>query len=393
MGSRGHWMIVGVCALVSMLFGVGIGLAQNNQDQPEPPAIPEQVIDQKIKIDELETPPAPPQPVITHLDTPKTVKALYMSAWVASAPSLREKIIKLADDSEINAIVIDIKDATGRVSFMPNDQLVTDTGSPRELIKNISDFINTLHAKHIYVIGRIAVFQDPFLTKEQPDWSIKSKSTGAIWKDRKGLSFLDPTNTHVWDYTVHLAQASYDAGFDEINFDYVRFPSDGNISDIAYPATDGTKADAMERFYAHLDTELRQKQHIPISADLFGMTTSNTDDLGIGQVLEKALPHFDYIAPMVYPSHYPKNFNGYANPAAHPYEVIKFAMSKGVARATAIGLTAHNFRPWIQDFNLGATYTASMVRDQIRALNEQGIDSYMVWDPANTYTEDAFLKE
>ena len=169
MGSRGHWMIVGVCALVSMLFGVGIGLAQNNQDQPEPPAIPEQVIDQKIKIDELETPPAPPQPVITHLDTPKTVKALYMSAWVASAPSLREKIIKLADDSEINAIVIDIKDATGRVSFMPNDQLVTDTGSPRELIKNISDFINTLHAKHIYVIGRIAVFQDPFLTKEQPD--------------------------------------------------------------------------------------------------------------------------------------------------------------------------------------------------------------------------------
>jgi hypothetical protein len=148
----------------------------------------------------------------------------------------------------------------------------------------------------------------------------------------------------------------------------------------------------LERFFQHVDTHVR-KQGIPTSADLFGLTTNTTDDMGIGQVLEKAMPYFDFIAPMIYPSHYPKNFQGYPNPATKPYEIVTFAMKQGVERASVVGFGPEKFRPWIQDFDLGADYTAAMVQDQIRALDELGISSYMVWDPSNKYTVGAYKKD
>lgn len=395
MEKKAFWIIGGLGIIIIVLLFVGVVLAeksdtkqalQNYADAQTPVgdmAAP-QVIDP--------IPPAEPQPVVTHIATPTNVRALYMSAWVASTPSMRQKIVDLVDSSKINAVVIDIKDATGRVSFLVNDPVISDTGSPKDLIKDISGLIQTLHEKNIYVIGRISVFQDPYLTKLKPEWAIKTKSTGAVWKDRKGLSFLDPTKQDVWNYVVHLAQYSHNQGFDEINFDYIRFPSDGNISDISYPTSAGSKSEAIERFFIHLHDEMKNSE-ITTSADLFGLTTEAKDDMGIGQVLEKALPHFDFIAPMIYPSHYPKGYQGFKNPAEKPYDVVSIAMKKGVERAVALGMDATKFRPWIQDFNMGATYTAAMVQDQIRALSEQGIDSYMVWDPANTYTTEAYGKE
>lgn len=337
--------------------------------------------------------PIAQQPAVTvsHIATPNPVKALYMSSWVGSTASRRNQIIDLIKETEINAVVLDIKDATGRVSFLVDDPMVAATGSPENRIRDIDALIKELHDNNIYVIGRISVFQDPYLAVKYPQWAIRKKSDGGVWKDKKGLSFLSPTSKDVWNYTVALAKASYAKGFDEINFDYIRFPSDGDISDIAYPS-DKTRAEFMEDFYAFLGTTMREN-NIPLSADLFGMTTSSVDDLGIGQVLERALPHFDYIAPMVYPSHYPKNFIGLSNPSAEPYKVIKYAMGEGVRRAQALGYGPEKFRPWIQDFNLGATYTAAMVRDQIRASEELGITSWMVWDPGNSYTEAAYKKE
>ena len=395
MEKKAFWIIGGLGIIIIVLLFVGVVLAeksdtkqalQNYADAQTPVGdmVAPQVIDP--------IPPAEPQPVVTHITTPTNVRALYMSAWVASTPSMRQKIVDLVDSSKINAVVIDIKDATGRVSFLVNDPVISDTGSPKDLIKDISGLIQTLHEKNIYVIGRISVFQDPYLTKLKPEWAIKTKSTGAVWKDRKGLSFLDPTKQDVWNYVVHLAQYSHNQGFDEINFDYIRFPSDGNISDISYPTSAGSKSEAIEQFFIHLHDEMKNSE-ITTSADLFGLTTEAKDDMGIGQVLEKALPHFDFIAPMIYPSHYPKGYQGFKNPAEKPYDVVSIAMKKGVERAVALGMDATKFRPWIQDFNMGATYTAAMVQDQIRALSEQGIDSYMVWDPANTYTTEAYGKE
>lgn len=394
MEKKAIWIIGGLGTLIIGLLFVGVVLAEKSdtkkalQDYADTTSLqPEQVPIVEPEI------PVETKPLATHITTPTNVRALYMSAWVASTPSIRQKIIDLADSSEINAVVIDIKDATGRVSFLVDDPTVSDTGSPKDLIKNISELIQTLHDKNIYVIGRISVFQDPYLTQKKPEWALKTKSTGVIWKDRKGLSFLDPTKEDVWDYVTALAQESYAKGFDEINFDYIRFPSDGNIKDIAYPTSIASKADAIRLFWEHIHQVMTLESHIPTSADVFGLTTEATDDMGIGQVLENALPNFDFVAPMIYPSHYPEGYQGFANPATKPYEVVTIAMKKGVARAAALGMDASKFRPWIQDFNMGATYTAGMIKDQIRALHEQGIDSYMVWDPANTYTTEAYNKE
>ncbi len=389
------WLIGILAASIIGLFVVGVVLARESTEPQTLSSISnEQVNEAQQPTEQIseEEEIKPEQPTMTHITTPNPVRAVYMSSWVASTPSMRDKIINLIDTSEINAVVIDIKDATGRVSFLVNDTVIAETGSPKDLIKDISGIIKTLHEKNIYVIGRISVFQDPYLTHEKPEWALKSKSTGAIWKDRKGLSFLDPTKQEVWDYIVRLAQESYQKGFDEINFDYIRFPSDGNIKDIAYPTSIASKADAIELFFQHIHKEMSASS-ITTSADLFGLTTEATDDMGIGQILEKALPNFDFIAPMIYPSHYPKGYQGFQNPASKPYEVVTIAMKSGVARAKALGMGPEKFRPWIQDFDLGATYTASMIRDQIKGLNEQGINSYMVWDPANSYTTAAYTKE
>lgn len=326
---------------------------------------------------------------VAHIATPKEVKAIYMSAWIAGTKKERNRLISLIENSSLNAVVIDIKDATGRVSFLVDNPIIKNTGSPVKRISDISEFIEELHDKNIYVIGRISVFQDPYLAQKNPDWAIQSVSTGGPWKDRKGLSFLDPTNKNVWEYTTVLAQESYNIGFDEINFDYIRFPSDGNMKDIIYPVGLGSKSDMMELFFKHLHEKM-SLANIPTSADLFGLVTEAADDLGIGQVLEKSLPYFDFISPMIYPSHYGKGYNGFTNPAEHPYSVISRAMKEGNRRAQILGFGPEKFRPWIQDFDMGARYDYKEIVDQIKALQEQGINSFMSWDPANKYTLEAY---
>ncbi len=327
---------------------------------------------------------------VTHVETPDKVRAVYMSAWVAGGTKFRDPIIKLIDDTELNAVVIDIKDSTGIISFhLPNPEL-KKYGAMENRISNIRALTNILHQKNIYVIGRISVFQDPYMTKHKPEWAITKLSDGTVWKDRKGLSFLNPTSKEVHDYIVALSKDSYAEGFDEINYDYIRYPTDGNMKDINYNLKTGqTRSDNIENFFKYLSTEMKKDTDIPISADLFGLTTEVKDDMGIGQVWEKALPYFDYLAPMVYPSHYPSGTGGFAKPAEHPYEIIDRALESAVARTKAAGYDIKKVRPWLQDFNLGATYTKERIRAQMKATYDNGLDSWMLWDPANTYTASA----
>lgn len=357
---------------------------------------------------------------VTHVPTPKEVRGVYMTSWVAGTPSIRKNMVALIDETEINSVVIDIKDYSGKIAFPLDDERITKYNPIETRISDIKEFIEELHEKDIYVIGRVTVFQDPHLANLRPDLAVQ-KSDGSVWKDFKGLSFTDPGFKEVWDYHVAIAEASYEIGFDEINFDYIRFPSDGNMKDIYFPGSEERvvgkpgigKSEVIEEFFAYLSKEL-EGSGVVTSADLFGMTTTNYDDLNIGQVLEKALPHFDYIAPMVYPSHYPETFIGLANPAAHPYDVIKYSMDRAVARTVAS--TTHlktmdgvllssatatppiyskevfdknKLRPWLQDFDLGAVYTPQMVRAQIDATYDAGLTSWMLWDAANTYTKNA----
>ncbi|TSC61266.1 MAG: Uncharacterized protein Greene041614_1132 [Parcubacteria group bacterium Greene0416_14] len=350
--------------------------------------------------------PAPPVWKATHVATPKAVKAIYMTSWVAGTNDFRNRLVNLLDTTEANALVIDIKDYTGKIAFAVEDPYLQEFDSVEERIPDIKEFIERLHSKNIYVIGRISVFQDPHFVKIRPDLAVKRSSDGGVWKDRKGISWLDAGAKEVWDYHVAIGKQAYAYGFDELNFDYIRFPSDGDMYDIAYPFSEGkTKALVMKEFYAYLRQELGDTGAI-LSADLFGMVTTNADDLNIGQKLEYALPYFDYIGPMVYPSHYPPGFNGYLAPAKVPYDVVKFSLDRAHAKVKALAWSASTtpdsreakahfsqIRPWLQDFDLGADYTADMVRAQMQATYDAGLDSWMLWDAANTYTAAALYSE
>lgn|SRR3989338_1474237 len=332
---------------------------------------------------------------ITHLPTPEPLKAIYMTSCVAGTPSWRESLKQLIETTELNAVVIDIKDATGRVSFQNDYPKSVNQGGCA--VSDFQTFVATLHQSGIYVIGRISVFQDPSYTSLFPELAVKSISTGGVWKDHKGLSFIDVGAKPYWGYIVEISEKSYALGFDELNYDYVRYPSDGNMQDVHYswtPATT-TKPEMLESFFSYLHDNLKTS-NLKTSVDLFGMTTTVTSDMGIGQVLELALPYFDYVSPMVYPSHYPPSWNGFANPAEYPYDVIKLAMSEGKRREEVLNIslgiatsTPSKLRPWLQDFNLGATYTPEMVRAQIQATYDSGLTSWMLWSAANKYTQEA----
>jgi len=331
-----------------------------------------------------------------------------MTSWVAGTASRRRELVKLIEDTELNAVVIDIKDYTGRIAFDVEDSIFIENGAVENRIADIKEFIASLHARGIYVVGRISVFQDLFLAEARPELAVHRLSDGAVWRDRKGIAWLEPGATEVWDYVARLARASYAVGFDELNFDYIRFPSDGEMKDITYrffdPARE-TRVTVLTKFFVHLKKELADLP-APLSIDLFGLTTTAADDLGIGQMLLAPAPYFDYIAPMVYPSHFASGYLGLTSPAEHPYEVVKNAMSEAGKRLTAtttpgVGTTTPvtkqafpltKLRPWLQDFNLGADYTAEMVRAQIKATNDAGLTSWMVWSPSNRYTEEAFDK-
>lgn len=377
----------------SVEYNINKNITKNKQDNILKNNLLADPIKEESLIKEKEEVSIPSIPV-THIKTPEKVKALYLSGWVAGSEKFRDSLIKTIDETELNAVVVDIKDSTGRISFSIDDPKIKNIGSSENRIKDVRAFTSLLHSKNIYIIGRISAFQDPYLTKLKPEWAIKKVSNGEVWKDRKGLSFLDPTNKNVHEYLLGVALNSYQVGFDEINFDYIRYPSDGNMKDINYNLKAGkTRADNMEDFFKYISVEIKKSENIPISADLFGLTTEAVDDMGIGQVWEKAIPYFDFLCPMVYPSHYPSGYANYKKPAMYPYEVINRALSSAVIKTKAVNQNILKIRPWLQDFDLGATYTKEMIHLEMKAVYDNKLNSWMLWDPSNKYTPSALKLE
>lgn len=360
-------------------------------------------------------PEKPVLPPVTHIPTPEPTKAIYMTSCVAGTPTWRGRMVKLIEDTELNSVVVDIKDYSGTISFTPETPILKENAGTGCRTKDMRAFVAELHQKNIYAIGRITVFQDPYYTKAHPELAVKRLSDGGVWKDRHGLAFIDVSAKPYWDYIIALAKESYGLGFDEINFDYIRFPSDGNMADISSTWSKGkTKSEALKDFFIYLNGQLKPTGMI-MSADLFGMTATNTDDLNIGQILENTLPYFDFVDPMVYPSHYPPGFNGYKDVNAHPYDIVKFSLDRAVLRVQASTTTIHlsgseivtaatgtkmalyskaifspsKIRPWLQDFNYPVPYTVDMVRAQKKATYDAGLTSWLMWDPGNKYTPSA----
>lgn len=357
---------------------------------------------------------------------PEIIKAIYATGWSGGNAKSVDYFINLIKGTELNALVVDVKDYSGTVSYKMDVELIKKYGAVEVKIPKINSLIKKLHDQGIYAIARITVFQDPILAKARPDLALQSVSKGTIWKDNKGLAWMDPSSQEVWDYNIAIAKDVLSRGFDEVNFDYIRFVSDGNMSDIKYPVWDikTSKQKVIGNFAKYLREALPGAK---ISADVFGLVTMNYDDLGIGQKLEEILPYFDYVAPMVYPSHYASGFNGYKNPALYPYEVVHMSMAEAAKRIKIFSgatstiqddLNVARLRPWLQDFNLGADYDKTKVRAQIEAVydafcsppspkamadaqicssSSDGLGDkfggWMLWNPSNVYTKAALNNE
>lgn len=377
---------------------------------------------------------------------PTIIKAAYATSWAAGSARKSTYLIELLKNTELNAVVIDVKDFTGVVSYETGIADVKKYGAEERRIPRINALIKTLHDAGTYVIGRIAVFEDQKLPAARPELALQSAKTGRQWKDYKGLMWVDAASREAWDYNIAIAKDALARGFDEINFDYIRFASDGDLKDIRYQVWDmkSPRKEVMKKFFAYLRASLPDAK---LSADMFGMTTTNKDDLNIGQYLEYALPYFDAIAPMVYPSHYGSGFIGIKNPASAPYEVVRYSLDEAIKRMKAYELSRNEaerknqlaqasaalvpvpppmrarLRPWLQDFNLGAVYDAEKIQAQIRAttdaarecvkqpnaaaevmplcderIHNEAIDGrfvggWMLWNSASTYTEEALKVE
>jgi hypothetical protein len=334
-----------------------------------------------------------------HITTPETVKAIYLTAYSAGSKRFDE-LLKFAEKTEINSFVIDIKTGSGYLSFEPKNQNLKNFADTNIQIPDFDGIIKKAHDKNIYLIARVFVFQDPALVAKNPQWAVQNKY-GGLWKDWRGATWLDPAVQGVWDYNVALGREAYERGFDEINFDYIRFPSDGPVSAMKFNYwKGGKKSETMKSFYEYLDKNLRASG-IPISADLFGLTCCNDNDLTIGQRLVDAYPYFNAIGQMMYPSHYYGGFRQYTNPAEFPYEVVKMSLDETMVRLEHFR-KAHpeipeknlaKIRPWLQDFDMGANYDAAKIRGQIKAVADAGADGWMFWNARNVYTEDGFANE
>jgi hypothetical protein len=317
---------------------------------------------------------------------PDKIMAVYLTSWSASNSSMIDYVIDLSKKTEINAVVIDVKDWSGKIPYDTNVSLTHDYGAERIIIKDMKGLIEKLHNNGLYAIARITVFQDPVLASSRSDLAVKALD-GKTWYDYNGLAWINPGKKDGWDYNISIAKDALSNGFDEINFDYIRFPSDGDMNNMDVDFN--SEREVIKSFYQYLRNELKGSR---ISADLFGLTMVNSDGLGIGQVIQDAYQYFDYVCPMVYPSHYASGFIGFENPADHPFEVVAYSMAKAKIR-----LAGYNskIRPWLQDFNLGATYDTEKVYLQIKAVKEVLIEQYygyMLWNPENWYNEEAIIK-
>lgn len=313
---------------------------------------------------------------------PVQVKGLYMTGYIAGGDKSFHDLLAYMKSSGLNAVVIDVKDDDGLVTFAVDVPAVKESGANKTVkVADMPGRIKELHDNGIYVIGRIVTFVDPVMARWHPDWAIQID--GKVYYDVRRLPWGNPYKKEVWQYNVDIAKAAVQAGFDEIQFDYVRFP-EKHIQGINYGVGRDQRVKAISDFLQYATDELKPLGAY-VAADVFGLTTTVVDDMMIGQEYRAVAEIVDYICPMVYPSHYNAGLFGLKNPNASPYQTVYQSMLKGLEKSEGLEISKH--RPWIQDFSLyGVKYGKAEVEAQIKALANAGIRQFILWDPANKYT-------
>ncbi|MEW6068805.1 MAG: putative glycoside hydrolase [Nitrospirota bacterium] len=314
-------------------------------------------------------------------------RAVYLSFYGAGDKTLRGDVLKLIEETELNAVVIDIKGDRGMISYKSSVSLASEIGAQRiKTIKDINGLVKSLKEKDIYTIARIVVFKDNLLALAKPDLSVKTPD-GAIWFDKETLAWVDPFKKEVWDYNISIAIEAAQCGFDEIQFDYVRFPDAVGLK-FSMPNTEENRVKAISGFLLEAKKRL-VPYNVFLAADIFGYVFWNNNDTDIGQRYEDLVPHIDYLSPMLYPSGFRHGIPGYRNPVAYPYEIVYLSLRKAQERTH---IPSCRFRPWLQAFRDyafdGRIFGSKEIRDQINASEKFGTHGWMLWNPRNIYSKD-----
>jgi hypothetical protein len=363
------------------------GLFAQHASPPRLPATPDELIATLRPLDLRYVPPDP-----AFLAPPSGVKALYVNAWAFGSSKLWH-LVRLADETEVNALVVDVKDDTGCLLYESSVPTARAIGANTCLrAPDARARLDTLRVHGIHPIARIVVAKDPKLAEGKPGWAVRDVA-GGLWRDRIESAWVDAYNDSVWIYAAQLAGEAIELGFEEVQFDYVRFPDEPKerMATAIFAARRGgeSQRDAVRRNVRMMKQRLAGYR-VPVTFDIFGLTASATGDLGIGQVWEDFITVADVVLPMVYPSHYTRGAYGIAWPNGQPYRVVKRALEEALARSQHPD--AAEIRPFLQAFTLGRRrprYTPHEIREQVRAAEEVGIHSWVLWNPRSVYQRDA----
>ncbi|MCT4508608.1 MAG: SH3 domain-containing protein [Tepidibacter sp.] len=323
------------------------------------------------------------------------VKGIYVTIHSVLGNSL-DRLIKLSNESEINAFVIDVKDDYGNMLFKTDasEKFASKANEKAISKERMSKLVKKLNDNGIYLIARIVTFKDPIYTQYYPERAIINKETGSTFVSKDGLRWASPHDRNLWEYDISIAKEAAKIGFNEIQFDYVRFPASngGKLDsklDYRNNSGDTSKAQTVQSFLKYARENI-SPENVYISADIFGLVGSVPNDMGLGQYWEAVSGVVDYVCPMMYPSHYGNTVYGLDVPDAHPYETVFQSAKDSVYRNRRVDNPA-TIRPWIQDFTASwvkgnIKYDRAEVRQQIKALNDNGIDEYILWNAGNRYS-------
>ncbi|MFO7697841.1 MAG: putative glycoside hydrolase [Anaerolineae bacterium] len=347
------------------------------------------------------TPATGPHPqAVGKADRTGYIKGIYISYGAMGNADFMRSIQDLLENTEINAVVLDFKGDRGLLSFPSQVPAAIGIGAAQApVVSDPAVFLSWFKQRDIYTIARIVTFKDNLLAQARPDWAITDAKTGRVWRDHEGMGWVDPFREAPWDYNTALALEAARLGFDEVQFDYIRFPTDGSISSARYaqPNTQENRTAAIAGLL-----KLARQATFPLgtrlSIDTFGYASWVPDDLGIGQHIESLAPLVDVLAPMLYPSTFNAGLPGasaqYRNAIAYPYEIVNQSTQRTLARAQAVNPDIE-VRPWLQDFKDyafdGRRYTPAQMRRQMDGARDAGGRGWMLWDPAVRYTREALV--
>ncbi len=313
----------------------------------------------------------------------RPIRAIHLTSWSSGSKKYRQRLDKLFETTVINAVIIDIKEYQGEV-YIPGVKWANEVGAYVSAMPDLESWVADLKKRGIYTIARQVVYKDNILPRKHKTAGVRNHQ-GELWFDRHRNTWLDPYNKEARRYNLLIALRASEIGFDEVQFDYIRYPTDGNLKMIRYPAPHSRAAasQALVDFLAEA-RRLLHPRGTKISIDVFGLTTSDNTGMGIGQQILPMTAEVDYVCPMIYPSHYNRFEYGISEPNREPYKMVYFALRDAIK---ALGPQAHKLRPFLQDFSLfGVRYGVKEVRAQIQASADNGIQDWSLWNAASNYT-------